>query len=214
MGLYIATYFLIFDIDEKWLSHSLQFIYWFILPLKKPDFSDSEPFSKGDIIATQNMVALVNIDGMNVLDKVDYSAIRRGIIWDGRWLGAGLSAQQRRVRLDPRPQNALFFRSDQFSLAKQGVLSWIFISLRDTAPDYISWLYRQQISQSWRWRLPKPFPTRSLGGLEQAIKLLVDIVKTLAHSRDWPKCKMDSDFKAVAWQIKPSKYQQKWPNIA
>ena len=149
----------------------------------------SEQFSKGDIIPTKNMVALLNIDGMNVLDKVDYILqYGEGLSDMEDYLARAAKAQGRRVKLDPRPQNGLFFRSDHFSMAKQGVPSFLFMSLGDTDPDYIAHKYHKaadDFSADW-----------SLGGVEQDIKLMVDITATLANSRDWPKWKMASDFKA------------------
>ena len=149
----------------------------------------SEQFSKGDIIPTKNMVALLNIDGMNVLDKVDYILqYGEGLSDMEDYLARAAKAQGRRVKLDPRPQNGLFFRSDHFSMAKQGVPSLLFMSLGDTDPDYIAHKYHKaadDFSADW-----------SLGGVEQDIKLMVDITATLANSRDWPKWKMASDFKA------------------
>lgn len=149
----------------------------------------SEQFSKGDIIPTKKMVALLNIDGMNVLDKVDYILQYGDGLSDMEdYLGDAAKAQGRRVKLDPRPQNGLFFRSDHFSMAKQGVPSLLFMSLGDTDPDYIAHKYHKaadDFSADW-----------SLGGVEQDIKLMVNITATLANSRDWPKWKMASDFKA------------------
>lgn len=149
----------------------------------------SEQFSKGDIIPTKNMVALLNIDGMNVLDKVDYILqYGEGLSDMEDYLARAAKAQGRRVKLDPRPQNGLFFRSDHFSMAKQGVPSLLFMSLGDTDPDYIAHKYHKaadDFSADW-----------SLGGVEQDIKLMVDITATLANLRDWPKWKMASDFKA------------------
>lgn len=149
----------------------------------------SEQFSKGDIIPTKKMVALLNIDGMNVLDKVDYILQYGDGLSDMEdYLANAAKAQGRRVKLDPRPQNGLFFRSDHFSMAKQGVPSLLFMSLGDTDPDYIAHKYHKaadDFSADW-----------SLGGVEQDIKLMVNITATLANSRDWPKWKMASDFKA------------------
>ena len=149
----------------------------------------SEQFSKGDIIPTKNMVALLNIDGMNVLDKVNYILqYGEGLSDMEDYLARAAKAEGRRVKLDPRPQNGLFFRSDHFSMAKQGVPSLLFMSLGDTDPDYIAHKYHKaadDFSADW-----------SLGGVEQDIKLMVDITATLANSRDWPKWKMASDFKA------------------
>lgn len=148
----------------------------------------SELFSRGNILPTKNIVGLLNIDGMNALDGVDY------VLQYGKnmseledYLDKAASKQRRHVKLDPRPQNGLFFRSDHFSLAKQGVPGLLFMSLGDTDPDYISHRYHKEAddySPSW-----------SLGGMEQDIALIVDIASELATNDDWPKWKADSDFK-------------------
>ncbi|WP_133468126.1 M28 family metallopeptidase [Paraglaciecola marina] len=150
----------------------------------------SEQFSKGEIIATQDMVALVNIDGMNVLDEVDYILqYGDGLSEMEDYLAAATAKQNRKVKLDPRPQNGLFFRSDHFSMAKQGVPSLLFMSLGDTDPDYIAHKYHKAADDySTDW---------SLGGVKQDIELMVDITETLANSSEWPKWKMPSDFKTA-----------------
>ena len=148
----------------------------------------SELFALGTVVPTKNMVAMLNIDGMNALDAVDY------ILQYGKnmsemedYLAVATAKQQRKVKMDPRPQNGLFFRSDHFSLAKQGVPSLLFMSLGDTDPDYIAHRYHKEEDDcSALW---------SLGGMEQDIKLIADIASELANNNDWPKWKADSDFK-------------------
>lgn len=148
----------------------------------------SELFALGTIVPTKNMVAMLNIDGMNALDAVDYILqYGKGMSEMEGYLADAATKQQRKVKMDPRPQNGLFFRSDHFSLAKQGVPSLLFMSLGDTDPDYIAHRYHKEeddYSASW-----------SLGGMEQDIKLIADIASTLANSNDWPKWQADSDFK-------------------
>ncbi|WP_299794502.1 M28 family metallopeptidase [uncultured Shewanella sp.] len=148
----------------------------------------SELFGNGDLVPTENIVGLLNIDGMNALDGVDYVLqYGQGMSELEDYLARAASKQQRHVKPDPRPQNGLFFRSDHFSLAKQGVPGLLFMSLGDTDPDYISHKYHKEAddySPSW-----------SLGGMEQEISLIVDIASELASGDDWPRWKADSDFK-------------------
>jgi Zn-dependent M28 family amino/carboxypeptidase len=148
----------------------------------------SELFALGTIVPTKNMVAMLNIDGMNALDAVDYILqYGSGMSEMENYLADSAAKQQRKVKMDPRPQNGLFFRSDHFSLAKQGVPSLLFMSLGDTDPDYISHRYhKEEDDYSAAW---------SLGGVEQDISLIVDIASKLANSSDWPKWLADSDFK-------------------
>ncbi|XQW86932.1 M28 family metallopeptidase [Thalassotalea piscium] len=156
----------------------------------------SEQFANGSIIPTKQMVALLNIDGMNVLDGVDYILqYGKGLSEMEDYLAKAASKQARKVKMDPRPQNGLFFRSDHFSLAKQGVPSLLFMSLGDTDPDYITYKYHKEADDySADW---------SLGGVKQDIELLIDIAAQLADNGDWPKWKADSDFKKRRLQDRP-----------
>jgi Zn-dependent M28 family amino/carboxypeptidase len=156
----------------------------------------SEQFATGDVIPTGQMVALLNIDGMNVLDGVDYILqYGKGLSEMEDYLAESAASQKRSVKMDPRPQNGLFFRSDHFSLAKQGVPSLLFMSLGDTDPDYITNKYHKEADDySADW---------SLGGVEQDIELIVDIASQLANNDDWPKWKSESDFKTRRLQERP-----------
>ncbi|MCO4321379.1 M28 family metallopeptidase [Aliidiomarina quisquiliarum] len=156
----------------------------------------SEQFANGDIIPTKQMVALLNIDGMNMLDGTDYVLqYGKGLSEMETYLANAASAQGRHVKMDPRPQNGLFFRSDHFSLAKQGVPSLLFMSLGDTDPDYITHRYHKEADVY--------FPSWSLGGVKQDIELIVDIATQLANNGDWPKWLAESDFKARREQDRP-----------
>lgn len=156
----------------------------------------SEQFANGDVIPTKQMVALLNIDGMNTLDGTDYVLqYGKGLSDMETYLANAANAQGRTVKMDPRPQNGLFFRSDHFSLAKQGVPSLLFMSLGDTDPDYIANRYHKETDVY--------FPSWSLGGVKQDIELIVDIAAQLANNGDWPKWQAESDFKARRLQERP-----------
>uniref|UniRef100_UPI0030CA3A85 M28 family metallopeptidase n=1 Tax=Pseudoalteromonas nigrifaciens TaxID=28109 RepID=UPI0030CA3A85 len=155
----------------------------------------SEEFASGAVIPTKQMVGLLNIDGMNVLDATDYVLqYGKGLSEMEDYLAKAAKAQGRTVKMDPRPQNGLFFRSDHFSLSKQGVPSLLFMSLGDTDPDYITHKYHKEADDySTDW---------SLGGVEQDSQLIINIATQLANSNDWPKWKAESDFKTKREQDK------------
>jgi len=156
----------------------------------------SQEFASGAVIPTKQMVGLLNIDGMNVLDGTDYILqYGKDLSTMESYLAKAAKEQGRVVKMDPRPQNGLFFRSDHFSLSKQGVPSLLFMSLGDTDPDYIAHKYHKEADDySPKW---------SLGGVKQDIELIVDIASQLANNGDWPKWTSDSDFKAKRAQDKP-----------
>ena len=148
----------------------------------------SEFFAKGSIIKTKKMVALLSIDGMNTLNAVDYILQYGNHMSEMEgYLSKAAQKQHRSVKLDPRPQNGLFFRSDHFSFAKQGVPSLLFMSLGDNDPDYIAHRYHKVTDEySAKW---------SLAGVKQDIELIAAIASELANNNDWPKWTSDSDFK-------------------
>ena len=156
----------------------------------------SQEFATGGVVPTKQMVGLLNIDGMNVLDGTDYILqYGKDLSTLENYLANAAKAQGRVVKMDPLPQNGLFFRSDHFSLAKQGVPSLLFMSLGDTDPDYIAHKYHKEADDySPQW---------SLGGVKQDIELIVDIATQLANNGDWPTWTSDSDFKAKREQDKP-----------
>ncbi len=147
----------------------------------------SELFAAGSVYPTKQMVGVLNIDGMNPLDGVDYILqYGKGMSQMEQYLAKAAKAQGRRVKMDPRPQNGLFFRSDHFSMAKQGVPGLLFMSLGDTDPDYITHKYHKEADDY--------SPDWSLGGVDQDIRLILDIATELADSAVWPQWTSASDF--------------------
>ncbi len=145
-------------------------------------------FAENAPVPTKQLVAFLNIDGMNVGNKVDYILrYGEGVSELENYLDAAAKAQGRWVKADPRPQNGLMFRSDHFALAKQGVPGLMFMSLGDTDPDYIAHKYHQGADDY--------DPSWTLGGVEQDLALISDILEKLANNDDWPKWLEASDFK-------------------
>ncbi|WP_228730000.1 M28 family metallopeptidase [Shewanella avicenniae] len=145
-------------------------------------------FAENPPVPTKQIVSLLNIDGMNMGQGVDY-ILRYG---DGvseleKYMADAAKKQGRHVNPDPRPQNGLMFRSDHFALAKEGVPGLLFMSLGDTDPDYIPHKYHQgadDYEAGWK-----------LEGVHQDLDLISDVIYKLSHNRDWPKWLEESDFK-------------------
>ena len=150
-------------------------------------------FANNPPVPTKNMVAFLNIDGMNVNDDVDYILqYGEGYLSIEDDLATAASLQDRRVKMDPRPQNGLFFRSDHFALAKQGVPSILFMSLGDTDPSFITNRYHKaddDYLSSW-----------TLGGVKQDLSLIGTLLTHYAQGDVWPYWKRESDFKAKRLQ--------------
>lgn len=149
----------------------------------------AEHFAKNPPVPHKNLVAFLNIDGMNMNDKVDYTLQYGQNVSDLEQRVADIAKQQgRRIQMDPRPQNGLFFRSDHFALAKEGIPSYLFMSLGDTDPDFIANRYHKSGDDY--------LPKWSLGGVKQDLTLIGRLMQSLADSGDWPQWTGESDFKA------------------
>ncbi|QYX66523.1 M28 family peptidase [Shewanella putrefaciens] len=149
----------------------------------------AQHFAQHPSVPTKNIVAFLNIDGMNVNKGVDYILrYGEGVSELEQYLDNAAKAQDRSVKGDPRPQNGLMFRSDHFALAQQGVPGLLFMSLGDTDPDYIAHKYHKPADDY--------DPSWNLGGVSQDLDLIVSMITTLANSSDWPHWLESSDFKA------------------
>ena len=145
-------------------------------------------FARQPPVPTRQQVALLNIDGMNVNQGVDYILqYGEGVSELEQYLADATAAQGRTVKPDPRPQAGLLYRSDHFALAQAGVPGLLFMSLGDTDPHYISHKYHKPGDDY--------DPAWSLGGVAQDLAVLADIAVRLANNQDWPKWIEDSDFK-------------------
>lgn len=149
----------------------------------------AQHFAQHPSVPTKNIVAFLNIDGMNVNKGVDYILrYGEGVSELEQYLDNAAKAQDRSVKADPRPQNGLMFRSDHFALAQQGVPGLLFMSLGDTDPDYIAHKYHKPADDY--------DPSWNLGGVSQDLDLIASMITTLANSTDWPHWLESSDFKA------------------
>ncbi|MCS6190778.1 M28 family metallopeptidase [Shewanella baltica] len=149
----------------------------------------AQHFAQHPSVPTKNIVAFLNIDGMNVNKGVDYILrYGEGVSELEQYLDNAAKAQDRSVKGDPRPQNGLMFRSDHFALAQQGVPGLLFMSLGDTDPDYIAHKYHKPADDY--------DPSWNLGGVSQDLDLIASMITTLANSTDWPHWLESSDFKA------------------
>lgn len=150
----------------------------------------AEHFALNPPVPASDIVAFLNIDGMNVNKPTDYILQYGNKLSELESYVAKVAATQGRfVKPDPRPQNGLFFRSDHFAAAKQGIPSYLFMSLGDTDPSFIAQRYHKAGDDY--------FSDWDLGGVEQDLDLIGQIMTQLANNGHWPKWTSESDFKAA-----------------
>lgn len=118
-------------------------------------------------------------------------------------LAAAAKAQNRTVTPDAKPERALFYRADHFSLARRGVPVLLIMGMGGGADlinggraagdawvaDYTARCYHQPCdawSADW-----------DLRGAAQDVALVYEAGRVLANSRDWPAWKPGSEFAPI-----------------
>lgn len=137
-------------------------------------------FARNTPVPSDQIAGFLNIDGMNVNNATDYILQYGGGVSElDDYVAAVAEEQGRHIKPDPRPQNGLFFRSDHFALAQQGVPSVLFMSLGDTDPSFIANKYHKSGDDY--------DPNWELGGVKQDLDLIGRIMAQLANNGDWPQ---------------------------
>lgn len=118
-------------------------------------------------------------------------------------LAAVAARQGRAITPDPRPERALFYRADHFSLAKRGVPTVLMMAMGGGADlvdggraagekwveDYTARCYHQTCD---RWT-----PDQDYRGAAQDVALAFEAGRELANSARWPDWNPASEFKPV-----------------
>lgn len=147
-------------------------------------------------------VAVINTDVLLFLGKfMDVTITGYGQSELDNWVKAESEKQGRYIVPDPNPDNGMFFRSDHFPFAKQGVPA-IFAKGYIEAEKLGKEKTLQNIDQYWKTVYHTPQdeykPERDdLSGVMQDARLLYRVGLNLANSQEWPKWNDGSEFKAI-----------------
>lgn len=126
-------------------------------------------------------------------------------------LAAVAARHGRSITPDPKPERALFYRADHFSVAKRGVPTILFMGMSGGADliqggraagekwveDYTARCYHQTCD---RWE-----PTQDYGGAAQDVQLAFEAGRELANSDRWPGWNAGSEFKPIREQSAPAR---------
>ena len=123
-------------------------------------------------------------------------------------LADALKTQNRAIAPDPEPEKGGFFRSDHFSLARNGVPAITPSSGEDLIDggkarakalrdDYLAHHYHQpadEFDSSW-----------DFSGLSADVEILHTVGDTLANTDTWPNWHADSEFRAARDKVMKGK---------
>ncbi len=157
-------------------------------------------YGENPVYPLEKTVAAINIDGLNTYGPMkDIVVIGHGNSELDDYLIAAAGTQGRTVRPDPQAEKGYFYRSDHFSLAKQGVPALYTDTGDDHVEHGIEWT--QQKKDEWTaTHYHRPSDEYSdewdLRGAVDDIKLWFVVGYRLANEATFPKWREGTEFKA------------------
>lgn len=157
-------------------------------------------FASNPTVPPQNIVAAINMDGLNVFGRMrDITVVGHGNSDLDGYVEESAAAQGRYVRPDPEPEKGFFYRSDHFEFAKVGIPALY----TDPGIDHIEhgeeW-GRAQRDEYTRERYHKPSdeydPDWDLGGAMDDLQLLFRVGYQLASEETFPNWSTGNEFRA------------------
>jgi len=161
----------------------------------------SDYWARHPTVAKEGIVADVNIDALR------FTGPARNVVVVGggkseldAWLDRALKTQNRVAMPEPTPEKGFYYRSDHFSLAKQGV-PMLYIENGDDlvaggkaagaakAADYEKTRYhgpKDEYDPDWDW-----------SGMMQDLAIYYDVGRALATSNAWPNWLPGDEFRAI-----------------
>lgn len=161
----------------------------------------SRYYSEDPLYPLVQTLAAINMDGMNVLGPTqDVTITGLGNTTLEDLVEVVCEEKGRLVRPDPEPEKGLFYRSDHFSFAKQGVPA---LSL-NPGVDYLGkpegWglKIREEYTRKHYHKPSDQYdPSWDLSGLVQDLRLLFQVGYRAANEDRYPVWKPGSEFKAL-----------------
>jgi Zn-dependent M28 family amino/carboxypeptidase len=161
----------------------------------------SRYYSEDPLYPLVHTVAAINMDGMNVIGPTqDVTITGLGNTTLEDLVEVVCKEQGRVVRPDPEPEKGLFYRSDHFSFAKQGVPA---LSLNPGLeylgkPEGWGLKVREEYTRKHYHKPSDQYdPSWDLSGLVQDLQLLFQVGYQAANDDRHPAWKPGSEFKAL-----------------
>jgi Zn-dependent M28 family amino/carboxypeptidase len=193
---------LVLEMAEKFAhakkpQRSIAFAFW---TLEEQGLLGSEYFASHPLWPRNHIVGVINLDGGGPWPLArNMSASGTGQSQMEDVIKQALATQHRTLSPDPEPEKGGFYRSDHFSLAREGIPAISPGNGRDLVKggevagkklddDYLEHRYHQP-GDEWRadW---------DLAGSIQDIQALYLAGETLANGNQWPNYYKDSEFRA------------------
>jgi Zn-dependent M28 family amino/carboxypeptidase len=161
----------------------------------------SRYYAENPVHPTNQTVAVVNIDGLNVDGPMrDITVVGYGNSELDGLLASIARAQRRSVRPDPEPEKGFYYRSDHFSFAKVGIPALYTDSGIEHVEHGSDWtLARRAEYTAERYHKPSDEydPSWDLTGAVDDLRLLYVLGHELAWGNWWPNWNTGTEFRAI-----------------
>jgi Zn-dependent M28 family amino/carboxypeptidase len=153
------------------------------------------------VVPLNKTVAAINMDGINTLGPMsDIVVVGYGNSELDDYMAAAAFAQGRVLKPDPEPEKGYYYRSDHFSLAKQGVPA----IYTDTGTDHVErgveWVTEQKekyTEENYHKPSDEYAPDWDLSGAVQDIQLYFTVGLTLANEDSFPNWTEGTEFRSI-----------------
>ncbi|WP_444916081.1 M28 family metallopeptidase [Microbulbifer sp. TRSA007] len=161
----------------------------------------SKYYAANPVEPLEKTVAGFNFDAMNVLGPTkDITVVGFGSSELENLLEAAAKKQGRYLAAEEHPERGYFYRSDHFSLAKEGVPMLYFDSGSENHEHGREWAQskdKEYLSQHYHKPGDEYDPNWNLKGAAMNLQLGLQLGLKLANSRDWPNWYEGNEFRAI-----------------
>jgi len=158
-------------------------------------------YAANPVVPLERTVAVINVDVLNFIGPTrDITVVGYGASELDAFVDAAAAAHDRTVRPDQRPAAGVYYRSDHFSFAKQGVPALypnMGRDLADGGTERGAELAQSYYGERYHDVADEYSPDMDWRGGAEDLKLYFDIGLRIANSREWPNWNEGNEFRAV-----------------
>lgn len=153
------------------------------------------------VVPLASTVAVINVDVLNFIGPTrDITVVGYGASELDAFVDAAAEAQGRRVMPDQRPEAGIYYRSDHFSFAKQGVPALYPNMGRDLVEGDTERgvaLAREYYTDRYHQPTDEYSPDMDWRGGARDLGLFFDVGLRIANSSEWPNWVDGNEFRAI-----------------
>lgn len=161
----------------------------------------SEYYATNPVVPLEQTVAVINVDVLNYIGPTrDITVVGYGASGLDEFVDAAAASHGRTVKPDQRPEAGVYYRSDHFSFAKQGVPALYPNMGRDLiegGTERGHALAREYTAERYHKATDEYSPEQDWQGGARDLELYFEIGLGIANSPAWPNWVEGNEFRAL-----------------